>query len=141
MGKMAFYCYGIKEFKQAEEKNEYIEMCYGENKESFFFNISDLKKFLKAILQEFDEEEWKKIHKETSFESKKVVALLNLYLKGRGFVLATENKNELEYFNRDHSKIVGITHINLDGELAFKYRDFFRNIYDREDIFEKSELE
>lgn len=61
-----------------------------------------------------------------------IINVLNNRLKGRAFVLITKSKNPVEYINAVQNEVIGITGLDLDGNLIAKstnelFKDGFAN--------------
>ena len=126
-GNYAFYCYGIDGFEQYnngfenEQNPNLITMKYGRGKE-YVFDKKYAYDLVKAICG-MEKLEYFKITKEKFEEqvnNSGLFAVLDYYLKGRGFVMVTGFKSVIEYSNGAQNRILGITGLDLDGNFHVK---------------------
>lgn len=120
----AYYCYGIDKFE--EYNNGYdrpqnpnlITMFYGGEKE-YVFHKENAYDLVKAICGKpyFDDFDLTKEKFNTYVEHHGLMQVMKYYLCGRGFVMVTNFKNYLEYSNGGQNRIVGITGMDLNGNL------------------------
>ena len=127
--KLALFSYGVIGFSDCYNKttmqieDDLLIMFYGNNKK-FVFPKNSAYDLIKAINGKYNVNGTEYTKENFDFELKffkmDIIAVLNSRLKGKGFIMITKFKNPVEYINGCQNEYVGITGMDLDGNLFAK---------------------
>lgn len=119
----AYYCYGIKEFKECDNPN-LIKMIYNQSKQ-YVFHKNKCYDFVKAICGDayLADVDMTKSKFDEHIKQYGLVDVMNANLAGRGFVMVTDYADYVEYYNLGQNNVVGITGMSLGGSLYAQDED------------------